>query len=85
MALIKKIELENGVIVNYHRIATINKITNNITILEISSYINEEKRIEEINLIKKGQENGGAISTNIYINTTYIEKKYVENETIKEL
>lgn len=85
MALIKKIELENGVIVNYHRIATINKITNNITILEISSYINEEKRIEEINLIKKGQENGEAISTNIYINTTYIEKKYVENETIKEL
>ena len=47
MALNKKIELKNGVIVNYHRIVSINKITNNANIIEIASYTSKEKRDEE--------------------------------------
>lgn len=77
MALKKEIELENGVIVNYHRIASINKITNNSNIIEIASYTNEEKRKEEIE--KFGQ------SMNIFINTTYINTEYNETDTIREL
>ena len=38
MALKKEIELENGIIVNYHRIVSINKITNDCNIIEVASY-----------------------------------------------
>lgn len=77
MALRKKIELENGIIVNYHRIVSINKITNSTIIIEVGSYISEAKRQEEIE--KQGQE------MNIFIETFYLNKDYNENETIKDL
>lgn len=77
MALNKKIELENGIIVNYHRIVSINKITNSTMIIEVGSYISEDKRKEEIE--KQGEE------TNIFIETTYLNKEYVEDETIKDI
>lgn len=85
MALLKKIELDNGVTVNYHRIVTINKVTNNTTIIEVASYTSEEKRREEIDSLAKGQETGEAVPMNIFIDTTYINKEYVEDETIKDL
>lgn len=77
MALNKKIELENGIITNYHRIVSINKITNSAIIIEVGSYISEEKRQEEIE--KQGQE------MNIFIETTYLNKEYNEDDTIKDL
>lgn len=73
MALIKEIELDNGVIVNYHRIVSLNKITNSSNIVEVASYISKQKRQEEIN-----NEN-----SNIFINTCYINKEYDENELIE--
>ena len=84
MALKKEIELENGVIVNYHRIVSINKITNNSNIIEIASYTNEGKRQEEIEAIKNGKETGEAVSINIFIDTTYLNKNYDETETIED-
>lgn len=47
MALIKSIELENGVIVNYHRVLSIFSITNKESIIEVASYTSKEKREEE--------------------------------------
>lgn len=85
MALNKKIELESGIIVNYHRIATITKVTNNTTIIEVCSYTTETKRQEEINAIKQGQETGQAVPMNIFIDTTYVGKEYNEEDTIKDL
>lgn len=79
MALKKQIELENGIILNYHRITTINKVTNNVTLIEVSSYISEEKRLEEQEALKNG------IDMNVFISTTFINKEYVEDETIKDL
>ena len=73
MALIKKIELENGVTVNYHRIVSINKVTNHSIILEVASYTSEEKRLEE-----------NCESMNIFIDTMYIEVEYDENKMIKD-
>ena len=49
MALNKKIETKNGIITNYHRIMSINNITNKETQIIIYSYANEEKRLEEEN------------------------------------
>ena len=85
MALSKKIELENGVTVNYHRIVTINKVTNNTTIIEVASYTSEEKRQEEIESLAKGQETGAAVPMNIFIDTTFLNKEYNETDTIKDL
>lgn len=47
MALKKEIELENGVMLNYHRIVSFNKITNISNVIEIASYTNEKQRKKE--------------------------------------
>lgn len=78
MALNKKIELDNGVIVNYHRIVSINKITNIENIIEVASYTNEEKREEEKEALKNKE------SMNIYIYTRFINLQYNENSTIED-
>ena len=85
MALQKEIKLENGIVVNYHRIVSINKITNNSNIIEVASYTSQEKRQEELEAIKKGQKNGEAVSMNVFIDTTYLNKEYNETDTIKDL
>ena len=77
MALKKQIELQNGITVDYHRIVSINKITNKTIIIEIASYISEEKRLEEIQ--KDGQE------MNIFIKSTFFNKEYNETDTIEDL
>lgn len=76
MAIKKEIELDNGVVVTYHRITSINKITNVQNIIEVSSYTTDDKREEE-------KEHEGNTPLNIFINTDYITKEYNENETIK--
>lgn len=85
MALLKKIELDNGVTVNYHRIVMINKVTNSSTIIEVASYTSAEKRQEEIEALSKGQETGEAVPINIFIDTTFLNKEYNETDTIKDL
>ena len=47
MALIKEITLDNGITVNYHRIASVNNITKQAIIIEIQSYTSKGKRLEE--------------------------------------
>lgn len=85
MALKKEIELENGIILNYHRITSINKVTNNITVIEVSSYINEAQRQKEQEALIQGQEMGEAFPINVLIETTFMTKEYTEDETIKDL
>lgn len=79
MALVKSVELDNGVVVTYHRIVSINKVTNKSIIIEVASYINESKRQEEI------EKQGSGEPMNIYIDTTYLNKDYDETETIEDL
>lgn len=82
MAIQKQIELDNGVVVTYHRIVSINKVTNNTNIIEVASYTNKEKRQEEINYYN---DNNPDKEMNIFIDTTYINKEYDENETIEDI
>lgn len=77
MALIKEIELDDGVKVNYHRVVSINKITNVQNIIEIASYTSKEKRQEEIE--KSGQE------MNVFIHTSYISTEYNANINIENI
>lgn len=78
MAIQKEIELESGVIVRYHRIVSLNKITNNCNLVEVASYTSKEKREEEKIAIETGTE------MNVFIDTTYINKEYNETETIED-
>lgn len=82
MALKKEIELINGIKLNYHRIVSINKVTNRGMIIEVASYISKEKRQEEIDYYNSTEENK---KMNVFIETTYVNKQYSENETIKDL
>ena len=47
MALKKQIELDNGIILNYHRVVSIKKVTNIQNQYEIASYISKEQREKE--------------------------------------
>ena len=83
MALSKKIELENGIEVNYHRIVSINEIIGEQTIIEVASYINENKRNEEKTALESGKKSGEATPMNVFIDTNYINKEYSEKDTVE--
>ena len=73
MGLIKELKTSNGIPVTYHRIVSINKITNQCNIVEVASYLNKEERQKEIDYYK---------SMDVFINTEYISKPYDEKESI---
>lgn len=75
MALKKEIILDNGITLNYHRVISINNITNQISMIEVASYINEAQRQKEIDWYKatvKGD-------MNVYIQSNTYEKEYDKN------
>ena len=95
MALQKEVELDNGVIVNYHRITSLNKITNISNTIEVSSYTNENQREKKKKYqeLQKKQANEGELTKeeqsqlnqgiNIFIHTEYINLPYDEAMTIE--
>lgn len=70
MAIIKNIVLDNGITVNYHRVVSVNNITNIASLIEVASYTSKEKREEE----KLALANSEAM--NVFINTQYINMEY---------
>ena len=82
MALLKKIELNNGVVVNYHRVVSINKITNTTNMIEVASYTSKEKREEEKEYYASQD---SSKQMNVFIDTTFINKDYEETETIQDV
>lgn len=73
MAIKKHITLDNGVLVNYHRVVSVNNVTNHASIIEVASYTDKEKREEEVEKLSKGED------MNIFIYTEYISSPYNEN------
>jgi len=78
MAIIKKVNLENGVTVNYHRIVSINNIINVASIIEVASYTDKSKREEEKEKLKNKQ------NMNIFIDTKYMNIPYNENINVSD-
>ena len=70
MAIIKSIELENGVAVSYHRVVSVNNITNHASIIEVGSYTSKAKREEEKQTI------GSSEPINIFIHSQYLSVPY---------
>ena len=95
MAILKEIEKENDIILNYHRITSLNKITNQNNTIEINSYINENQREKEMkyqNLQRKSaneeeltQEEQTQLEKgiNVLVEAEYIQIPYDENMTIE--
>lgn len=70
MALQKAIELDSGVTVNYHRVVSVNNITNQASIIEVASYTSAAKRQQEIERLAAG------LPMNVFIETEYINIPY---------
>lgn len=97
MALKKEVELDNGIITNYHRIVSLNKITNQSNMIEVANYISKEQRekekkyqmIQNKNIANEKLSDDEKVllseGINVFINTMYITKEYNENETIEEI
>lgn len=96
MGLRKEIELDNGIVLNYHRIVSIQKITNQSNLIEIASYISESQRLKEkayqelqrkkANNEEMTQEEKEEVEKgiNVMIETNYINMDYDENMTIED-
>lgn len=96
MALQKEVELENGLVLNYHRISSLNKITNIANNIEVNSYINETQRNKEKqyqNLQKKNINNEELTDKekedlengiNVLVEADFIQLPYDEDMTIED-
>lgn len=73
MALYKPIEMDNGIVLSYHRIASLNIITNVYNIIEVQSYLSNEKRMNEKEDID---------AENVYLNAEYICVDYDQDMSI---
>lgn len=80
MALLKIKELENGITTNYHRIVSLTSIVNNQCIIEVASYINQNKRSEEKEYYESNDEDK---LMNVFIETKYYNTDYDENMSVK--
>lgn len=80
MALLKTKELENGITTNYHRIVSLTSIVNNQCIIEVASYINQNKRSEEKEYYESNDEDK---LMNVFIETKYYNTDYDENMSVK--
>lgn len=84
MALQKEIISNNGVTLNYHRVVSVNSITNISTNIEIASYVSEAKRLEEKEYQELQMKEDRTLEEeeqleqgiNVYIDTDYIQIPY---------
>lgn len=71
MALKKEIILDNGIILDYHRIITLQLVTNKYINITTLSYINEETRNEDV------------LDDKVIITNVYTIENYEEDYNIK--
>lgn len=95
MGLLKNIEQNNGITLSYHRVVSVQKVTNLNNIIEVKSYLNKKQRLKEKSydeLVEKGKNNlltdeeteivkNGI---NLYTDTSYIDLPYDDSMTIED-
>lgn len=96
MALQKETELDNGIVLNYHRITSLNKLTNISNTIEVNSYINEiqrekEKRYQELQKKSANEEELTEEEKveldkgiDVLVEADYISINYNQNMTIED-
>lgn len=80
MGLRKHITLPNGVQLNYHRVTSVNNITNVQTVIEVSGYTSQAKRREEATMISDPENN----PADVFIDTRFIAVDYDPEMTISK-
>lgn len=92
MGLLKTIELENGVTLNYHRVVSINNITNMSSNIEVASYTGMKQRdiehaYQQVQLKNQSEEELTQEEQNLLENgiNVYIETKYYSIPYNKDL
>lgn len=95
MALQKEIELDNGIVLNYHRINSLNKITNISNNIEVNSYISKSQREKEkiYQELQKKSANGEELTDeeqaelekgiNVLVEADFVSISYDEEMTIE--
>lgn len=77
MALEKQITLPNGVPVSYHRVVSVNIITNLVNLIEVASYTSQAKRDEEKAALAAGA------PMDVFIHTEIHEAAYDQAMTVE--
>ena len=77
MALSKEIELASGVAVRYHRVVSLNCITNVANLVEVASYTSAAKRAEEKRALEANE------PMDVFIETTVYEAPYDQSMGIE--
>ena len=76
MALSKRIALSNGVVTNYHRVVSVNAVTNIQNIIEVASYTSTAKRAAEQAAIDAGEK------ADVFISTSILSAPYDQSMTV---
>lgn len=84
MALQKEITQENGIVLSYHRIESLNILTNVANIISVSSYLNRNERENELKAYEEAFINGTGVEMNVYINSNIYKAPYNPSMTIEE-
>ena len=79
MALSKPIKQNNGIVLNYHRIANIRNVVNDKTYLDVISYVDKEEREKE-----QSQPKYSPSKENIYIVNNIYKLPYNDTLTIEQ-
>lgn len=83
MALKKAKQLDNGIIVNYHRISFIKSFINEVILIEVLSYLDETNRKKEKENENQIENDTNFINNTLKINMIY-QTDYIENFTISD-
>lgn len=80
MALKKEIISDNGVSLSYHRVVSVSNVTNVQSTIEIGSYVSQEERKRELDILSHNIENPyNTKPMNVFKNTTFVSIPYNEN------
>lgn len=73
MAIQKEVARHNGLVFNYHRVVSVNCISNRESIIEVASYLNQQERQKEAEAIRNG------VPMDVYVSTQYVLAPYEPN------
>ena len=83
MALSKRVALPSGITTNYHRIVSINTVTNEQNTIEVASYTSRQKRADEAAWLESQRVHDAEYRPlDVFIATTYINVPYDQSMTV---
>lgn len=82
MGLVHEQTLPSGIPVAYHRVVSLNVITNSQNVIEVASYTSKAKRQEEAAAASTARETGEYPQTDVFIETRYFNAPYDQEMTV---